>query len=215
MKKMIVLAVLVVGCYLLYKNCGSSPSNKGAFDAQGNATVILFTMENCGSACSDVIGALKERNIVFEEIDIMSEEGRRRFEAFGERGVPLTVIGRRKILGSNLDEITTVLAETYGGKTLNGAEQSVMGNHFDETGNPRVVMYGASWCPYCRQAKEYFARNNIPYVEIDVDKSSLARRDYDILKGRGYPLIYVGYRRISGYSEEAISQAVRELLKRS
>ena len=31
-----------------------------------------------------------------------------------------------------------------------------------------ITMYGADWCGDCRRAKQYFDRNDVPYVYIDV-----------------------------------------------
>lgn len=53
-------------------------------------------------------------------------------------------------------------------------------------------MYTTSWCPYCRQAREYFRDNGIPFVEYDIEKDAAARRRYDALGGRGVPVILVG-----------------------
>ena len=62
-----------------------------------------------------------------------------------------------------------------------------------------VVMYATEWCGYCTQAREYFTANGIPYVEYDIEKSSKAKRNFDVLKGSGTPLIYQGYTRVSGF----------------
>ncbi len=41
----------------------------------------------------------------------------------------------------------------------------------------------------------------------NVEADSSAMRDFNTLNGRGYPLTFVGYRRIVGYDENRISQA--------
>jgi glutaredoxin len=64
----------------------------------------------------------------------------------------------------------------------------------------RVVMYSASWCGYCRQARNYFQQNGINYVERDIEKSPSARRAYDALGGNGVPVILVGDKRMNGFS---------------
>jgi glutaredoxin len=216
MKKMIVLVLLVAGGYFAYKNVSSTfLSGSGAFDEQGNPRVIVFTMDNCGAPCADVKDALTSRNIGFEEVNIMTDEGRKRIEAFGGRGVPFTVIGRRMITGSDISGIESVLAETWGGAVLTGAEQMVMQSHFDSEGNPRVVVYGASWCGQCKKLKAYLEGNSIPYLDIDVEKTPGARQDFDVLKGRGFPLIYVGYRSMSGFNEAALAKLIKEGLKKS
>jgi glutaredoxin len=63
-----------------------------------------------------------------------------------------------------------------------------------------VIMYGAAWCGVCKQAKQYFKQNNIPYKEYDIDKSSKGRRDYKKLNGNGVPIILVGNQRMDGFT---------------
>lgn len=35
-------------------------------------------------------------------------------------------------------------------------------------------MYGVKWCPDCRRAREFLAKYNIAYTEIDVDADAAA-----------------------------------------
>jgi len=74
------------------------------------------------------------------------------------------------------------------------------------SGDKRVVMYGTSWCGYCKKAKRYFAKKRIPFKEYDIEDSATARRQYDQLNGRGVPLIIVGDQRLSGFSIEAFER---------
>jgi glutaredoxin len=67
---------------------------------------------------------------------------------------------------------------------------------------PDVVMYATSWCPYCAQARAYFARAGIAYVEHDVEKSARANAAFKRLGGRGVPLIVVGREKLNGFSEQ-------------
>ncbi len=32
-----------------------------------------------------------------------------------------------------------------------------------------IVMYSTSWCPDCKRAKKFLDKNNVPYIEVDVD----------------------------------------------
>jgi glutaredoxin len=63
-----------------------------------------------------------------------------------------------------------------------------------------VLMYSASWCGYCQQARNYFHKQNIPFTEYDVEKSSRGRSDYRKLGGHGVPIILVGDKRMNGFS---------------
>ena len=69
-----------------------------------------------------------------------------------------------------------------------------------------VVMYGTSWCTYCKKAKTYFEAKGIKYREYDIEKSPSARRQYDKLDGRGVPVILVGDKRMNGFSVEAFER---------
>lgn len=35
----------------------------------------------------------------------------------------------------------------------------------------RIVIYTTAWCPDCRAAKKFLQAKNLPYEEIDVEKS--------------------------------------------
>lgn len=213
MKKFIVFALIVLVGFFSYKYFFSTSANKGSFDENGKPKVIVFTMDNCGSICSDVTNFLKGKNIAFEEINTSNKEGMKQFEKIGGAGLPLTVIGDHSIPGNNLPEIETSLTEAYGMELLTPAEQMAMKNHFDDKGGPIVAMYGTDWCPYCKKLRQYFEENKIPYTYLDVEKSDSAKMNYQTLKGQGYPLTYVGYRRIVGFDQAKISKAVSELIK--
>ena len=69
-------------------------------------------------------------------------------------------------------------------------------------GSKRVVMYSTSWCGYCKKAAQHFRRNNIQFVEHDIEKSSAAAQDFKKLGGKGVPLILVGKKKMSGFSAQ-------------
>ena len=72
-----------------------------------------------------------------------------------------------------------------------------------------VKMYATSWCPYCAKARAYFARRNIAYVEIDIEKSREGRAEYERLGARGVPVILVGAQRMNGFSEQSMSALLK------
>lgn len=39
----------------------------------------------------------------------------------------------------------------------------------------KIVMYSTSWCPDCRRAKKFLDKNNVPYLEVDVDEDEQGR----------------------------------------
>ncbi len=72
--------------------------------------------------------------------------------------------------------------------------------------NNNVVLFSASWCGYCRQAKAYLSKMGIAYQEIDIDKpegvSALAQAG----GSKGIPLLMVGDRRLQGFSVGAYDE---------
>ena len=69
-----------------------------------------------------------------------------------------------------------------------------------------VVMYSTTWCGYCKKARAYFAANNIPYTDYDIEHSAAARRQYDAFGGRGVPVIFVGQARMNGFSSQVFEK---------
>lgn len=70
----------------------------------------------------------------------------------------------------------------------------------------KVVMYATSWCPYCQQARNYFRQQGIPYTEYDIERDMEAKRRYQAFGGRGIPVIFVGKRRLNGFSVSAFNK---------
>jgi glutaredoxin-like YruB-family protein len=40
--------------------------------------------------------------------------------------------------------------------------------------HPVIVLYSTSWCSHCKRTKEYFKKNNIPFINRDVELDSEA-----------------------------------------
>jgi len=64
----------------------------------------------------------------------------------------------------------------------------------------KVVMYTATWCGICKQAKKHFIKNNIPYVTYDVENSRVGKIDFKLLKGKSVPIIIVDNKRMNGFT---------------
>jgi glutaredoxin-like YruB-family protein len=78
---------------------------------------------------------------------------------------------------------------------------------------PRIVLYSTSWCPHCKEAKDYFTRNNIPFINRDVELDSAAMDDLTKkYRSQGVPVIVIGEDQVilKGFSREKFEQAVKE-----
>jgi glutaredoxin len=74
----------------------------------------------------------------------------------------------------------------------------------------RVRLLSASWCGYCKRAAAYLRSRGTPFEELDVEKTSQGKREYDALKGRGVPIILVGDRRMDGYDQTTLATMLKD-----
>jgi len=65
----------------------------------------------------------------------------------------------------------------------------------------KVIIYTTSWCGYCKRAKKHFKDKGLRYTEMNIEKSRIAKMQFDKLGGKGVPVILVGDKRMSGFSE--------------
>lgn len=72
----------------------------------------------------------------------------------------------------------------------------------------RVAVYGTPTCPYCRKVRAYLKERGIAFADYDLTSSPRAKEAYDKLKGVGVPLVLIGDRRIDGYNEKVIGDAL-------
>jgi len=73
----------------------------------------------------------------------------------------------------------------------------------------RVVLYNASWCPYCKQVRAILARNHIQYSVLD---ATTARVQADMMRRFGdtaVPRTLIGGVLVEGVDEARIKQLCR------
>ena len=73
----------------------------------------------------------------------------------------------------------------------------------------RVVMYDASWCPYCRQVRAILKRNNIRYTVRD---ATTPRVQAELVKRFGdaaVPRTVIGRTVVAGVDEARIKKLCR------
>jgi len=76
---------------------------------------------------------------------------------------------------------------------------------------PRIVIYTVSWCPHCRELKEYLTSRNIPFINRDVELDPAAMEEltqkYNTF---GVPVVIIGKDQevIKGFTAELFESAV-------
>lgn len=75
----------------------------------------------------------------------------------------------------------------------------------------QVELYVTSWCPYCKQAKEFFRLKGISITIYDIEKDKkAAARKKKLDNKSGVPFAVVNGRKIHGYSPEKYSAALKK-----
>lgn len=69
-------------------------------------------------------------------------------------------------------------------------------------GEDPVIMLSTSTCGYCKKMRSDLANWNVEYLDIDVESDRNGRFAFDMLEGRGVPILLVGERTVHGYSPE-------------
>ena len=212
MKKWLIILV-VAGLAYQYRSHWLPQTSQGAFDAQGKPAVMVYVNDRCQGPCDQATAFLASRAMPYEVINVDQQpEALKAMRQLGSPGVlPMIVVGKVRLDGYARAQVDSALAEAYGLQVLPDAGQEIMQNHFEAGGRPKVIMYGVTWCPYCKKARKFFEDNGIEYLELDPEKSSEAKSAYQWLEGNGYPLIYVGARRIEGYREQSLQDTMKEM----
>ena len=63
-----------------------------------------------------------------------------------------------------------------------------------------VVLFSAAWCGYCRKAKAFLARRQVPYREFDIDTDQGMAAFIGAGGRGGVPLLLVDGQRVGGFS---------------
>ncbi|MDA0820889.1 MAG: glutaredoxin domain-containing protein [Proteobacteria bacterium] len=71
-----------------------------------------------------------------------------------------------------------------------------------------VVMLSASWCRYCRAARNFFVANNVNYCEWDIELSTRGAALYERSAHKGIPIIYLGDEVIVGFDHDQLSRSL-------
>ena len=157
MKNIIIIIIIGICIYFFKPNLFSFSGN-GAFDKNGNPQAWVFTFNQCGKPCDDAISILDKR-FEYTEYNISEKSGKQQLENIGgSNHFPLLLIGNQRIESNDKWKIISALAEEVGEQTLTHNERRVLQGHFYEDGSPAVIMYGASWCGYCKKMREYFEK---------------------------------------------------------
>lgn len=75
----------------------------------------------------------------------------------------------------------------------------------------QAVLFATEWCGYCARTRQFFAQNNVPFREYDIEKSAEGLAQYERFGGNGVPVVLIADRVIHGYDEAALREALTAL----
>lgn len=212
MKKLLIIAAIGVAGWQLHEGNIPFLSSAGAYDDAGNPVVWVFTVDGCAKPCDLAISQLKRRRVPFEEKRIVpGDDGDevRFWKRNGRNSFPLIAVGREVSIGPSKSGLVNLLGLNYGDRYLTGTEKRLFKRHFYPDGSPKIVMYGADWCPHCKKLRTEFNENGVDFIEIDVERSASKETITRAMEINGYPATWVGYTRVNGSTLKAVNKVLK------
>jgi glutaredoxin len=82
---------------------------------------------------------------------------------------------------------------------------------YNNNNSHKVVLYTTLNCPHCRNAKRWFKKNNILFLDFNVGKPGKIQTQFLQLGGRSVPLIVIGDRLLPGFDPGRLKAVLTEL----
>lgn len=165
------------------------------------AGVSVYTARACGP-CADAITLLQRagQTVAVRDVDA-DPQARAEFENAGGGMMPLIVDGMREMRGFNPE----LLSSWYVERARTAQKLDQLGVY--RPGEARMpLLYGTTWCPYCAQAREYFAKNGMAFRDLDIEHDAEARRQYDALGLSGVPVLVYEDMIWNGFSVQGMDE---------
>ncbi len=71
-----------------------------------------------------------------------------------------------------------------------------------QVGSEPVVLLSTAWCGYCRKLRADLENWNVAYTELDVEQSEEGQRAYQMVNGRGVPILLIADQVVHGYAPQ-------------
>lgn len=118
-----------------------------------------------------------------------------------------SLVSGMRLYSTALARAETVTNASTGAQNQNDGPAA---EQVSRSGTARVELYGATWCPACRAAKQWLDQHHIAYTEYDVDRDRDANARMRRLSPRGsIPVIVVaGSAPMIGFNAANVQAAI-------
>ena len=141
----------------------SVPCLKAWADSLGGITYPLLSDFYPHGKVAEMFGVMRTEGYTERAIFVMDKQGIVRY-------VDVHDID----LQPDNDELFRVLAEVDPETAASVQASQPAGRQTSTEPDADVIMYCTPWCPDCPEARRYFKRHDIPYVEIDISRDRAA-----------------------------------------
>jgi glutaredoxin len=105
--------------------------------------------------------------------------------------------------------VLVVLAMWGGMQLFEGWRARELGQQVASRAKPGdIVMVSSVTCPYCKQAREWFADNKVVFSECFIEKEPACAAVYNALQQPGTPVLVVRGKRQVGFDAQRVAQAL-------
>jgi glutaredoxin len=111
--------------------------------------------------------------------------------------------------------IAVVIGVAWQGKLSSKrvASTAAVGQLAEANGQPTIILYSATWCGYCRAARDFLNKSGMAYTEYDIEKSDTGKAAYNDLGGGGIPIMIVGGETLRGWSQDRLQHMLGQWIK--
>jgi glutaredoxin len=146
--------------------------------------------------------ALNDKNMATKEYEILKKIDKEKAPRLSAQISKYKAPNNYRFMGST--GTTQGSRTNYGARTGGNGTQIATGTGKQGRFTGTVELFVTSWCPSCKRAIAYMKEKDIPYVAYDVESDAQARKRFEELGGRGYPLILVGDHKFYGSDPKTI-----------
>lgn len=117
------------------------------------------------------------------------------------------------------DQVLSIVRDDKGRAKEAARARTLREQHGKEKRQPEIVMYGTTWCGACRQAREYFTKQQMRYVFKDVEKDPQAAFEFSEVRRRhkmkreAYPTLVIGEQATIGFDPAWVTKALKKKRK--